>query len=82
MSPFKVSATKVGEEVAIPPEIDVLEENGKTVHVLHLQISVDVNEIKDSQEILDATHLKMAETIKLEAMALEEKWKNRGVVVG
>lgn len=65
---------KIGEPVPIPEEIDVLEKDGKTIHTLSIQLSLDVTEYKDRPEIIQATHITMAQAIKTQASLLEKKW--------
>ncbi len=67
-------ARRVGEPIPIPDEINVLEEDGKTIHILHIEIRTDVTEIKDRQELLEPTWEKMAHAIELEAEELKERW--------
>lgn len=67
-------ARKVGEPIPIPEEIDVLEEDGKTIHILMLQVHVDVSEIKEIPEAMEAAHLQMVRALKHRATELEEKW--------
>lgn len=67
-------ARKVGEPIPIPEEIDVLEEDGKTIHILMLQVHVDVSEIKEIPEAMEAAHLQMVRALKQGATELEEKW--------
>ena len=67
-------ARRVGEPIPIPEEISVLEEDGKTIHILQIQVRMDVTEFKDSQEILEATWTKMAWTVKDAAQDLQERW--------
>ena len=67
-------ARRVGEPIPIPEEISVLEEDGKTIHILQVQVRMDVTEFKDSPEILEATWHKMAWTVRDAAQDLQERW--------
>ena len=67
-------ARRVGEPISIPEQIDVLEEDGKTIHILHIEVRADVTEFKEKKELLDATWEKMAWALRVEAEELEKKW--------
>jgi hypothetical protein len=68
-------ARRVGEPIKVPEEIDVLEEDGKVIHVLQINVRVDVTEIKERIELLKPTWERMAHAIKVEAQDLEERWE-------